>query len=365
MSFPILSTAFVLRQGRLTYNSAIATSRHVTYRYSTSNKKSSTTIERSFKALSSSFSSFEAPPPPSSNGEAVYNDIDLCKSNATEISTSALRNNDPDAVFVVTGASRGIGLQHVKSLMERTHGHIVACCRSIDEKDGALFQYLSSLSLNDKKRINAVELDVEDQKSIDALVVTMKEKLLFDRVDVLYNVAGLLGDGTNTPGPERSISKIDRDWVDKTLGVNLVGPLMLSQALAPFMKTTQPYASKKELNKTKAVRNKSIIVNISARVGSISDNQLGGWYSYRMSKAALNQVTRTMAHELRRQGTWTIALHPGTTDTDLSKPFQRNVKEGRLFPVEFTVKQLLDVIDSMEDQHSGGFFDWSGKALPF
>ena len=84
-----------------------------------------------------------------------------------------------------------------------------------------------------------------------------------------------------------------------------------------------------------------------------------------MSKAALNQATKTMALELKRQGIWTISLHPGTTDTDLSKPFQKNVKAERLFPVEFTSKRLLDVVDCMEEIHSGGFYDWSGKALPF
>merc|ERR1712032_1186676 len=80
----------------------------------------------------------------------------------------------------------------------------------------------------------------------------------------------------------------------------------------------------------------------------------GGWYSYRMSKSALNQATRTMAHELKRKSIWSIALHPGTTDTDLSKPFQGNVQKGRLFPVDFTVDSLLGVIDSMQEENSGG-----------
>ena len=84
-----------------------------------------------------------------------------------------------------------------------------------------------------------------------------------------------------------------------------------------------------------------------------------------LSKSALNQAVRTIAHEGKRQGFQCIALHPGTTDTDLSRPFQRNVQDGRLFPVDFTVSQLLDCIDSLDDAHSGGLYDWSGKALPF
>ena len=108
-----------------------------------------------------------------------------------------------------------------------------------------------------------------------------------------------------------------------------------------------------------------IVANLSARVGSISDNNLGGWYSYRISKAGLNQATRTMALELGRQSVWCVALHPGTTDTDLSKPFQANVKPSSLFPVEFTVNQLLSVIDSVHAEHSGGLYDWAGQSLSF
>jgi len=209
-------------------------------------------------------------------------------------------------------------------------------------------------------RIKVLQLDVEDQASIDALANEIKTSFN-NRVDCLLNVAGLLGDGQTTPGPERSLSKLNREWVEKTMAVNVIGPVMLSQALAPMM------VSKKRGRKSTEddERAQTVIVNLSARVGSISDNELGGWYSYRFSKSALNQATRTMAHELKRQGTWTIALHPGTTDTDLSKPFQRNVQEGRLFPVEFTVGSLLDVVDCMEDKHSGGLYDWAGKAIPF
>ena len=92
---------------------------------------------------------------------------------------------------------------------------------------------------------------------------------------------------------------------------------------------------------------------------------MGGWYSYRISKAALNQATRTMALELGRQSVSCIALHPGTTDTDLSKPFQANVKKESLFPVEFTVNQLLSVMDCVHSEHSGGLYDWAGKSISF
>jgi NAD(P)-dependent dehydrogenase (short-subunit alcohol dehydrogenase family) len=211
-------------------------------------------------------------------------------------------------------------------------------------------------SLDRPSRVHVVQLDLEDQDSIEGASSKIRKK--FNRVDVLLNVAGILGDAKSTAGPERSIAKLDRDWVEKTMAINVIGPVMLCKELSPLMKTKQ--RSKKEEG-----RPVSVIASLSARVGSISDNELGGWYSYRFSKSALNQATRTMAHELKRQGTWTVALHPGTTDTDLSKPFQGNVQDGRLFPVDFTVGKLLDCIDSMTEEHSGGLFDWAGKAIPF
>lgn len=308
--------------------------------------------------LSSTSSSFSPPEPPTSRGIPVYQDIDFSIGLDTKTSESFKRNNDEDAVFVVTGASRGIGLQFVKSLIERTKGSIVACCRSPSTAKG-LNDYISSLDFASSRRVILVELDVEDQQSIETAASQISKS--YDRVDLLLNVVGILGDGATTPGPERAISRLDRDWTIKTMAVNVIGPMMFCKELTPLMRSK----TRQRIKDGQQERPISIVANLSARVGSISDNELGGWYSYRMSKAALNQATRTMGHELKRHGTWTIALHPGTTDTDLSKPFQRNVQEGRLFPVDFTVSQLLNVIDSMSDKNSGGLYDWAGKALPF
>ena len=177
----------------------------------------------------------------------------------------------------------------------------------------------------------------------------------------MLNVAGILGDGKTTPGPERSLAKMDRAWFEKSLAVNVVGPVMLSKELLPLM--TQGRQKKKPDGEKG--RPTAVIANLSARVGSISDNNLGGWYSYRMSKSALNQATRTMALELKRQSAWAVALYPGMTDTGLSKPFHGNAKEGSVFPVDFTVTNLLNVIDSMQEENSGGFYDWAGQSISF
>ena len=312
--------------------------------------------------------SFEAPEPPKSHGQPVFPDIQFDNINK---SSDENRNSDPNAVFVISGASRGIGLQFVKSLLERTTGKVIACCRSPPTSTTASSNnnQLYNLAKQYTNRVEILPLDIEDQTSIETLSTYITKK--YQRIDALFNVAGLLGDGgITTPGPERSLSSIDRDWMMKSLGVNLIGPTMLIQALSPLMRTVGKRKIKIDNDDTTVVipptnRPPTIIINLSARVGSISDNQLGGWYTYRASKSALNQITRTSSHELKRQGTHVISVHPGTTDTDLSKPFQANVQKSRLFPVEFTVEKLLDVVDCVEEVNTGGFYDWAGKALPF
>ena len=246
-------------------------------------------------------------------------------------------------------------------------GIIVACCRS-PESATQLHDLMSSLDSTSKHRIDLVQLDMTQQSSIEHAGKTIREK--YNRVDVLLNVAGILGDGTTTPGPERALSKMDRTWLETTMAVNVIGPVMLTKELLPLLTQQQQRRGRPSTDVATSevaaiVRAHAVVVNMSARVGSITDNGLGGWYSYRMSKSALNQATRTMALEFKRNLVWAVALHPGTTNTDLSKPFHKNVKDGSLFPVEFTVTQLLDLIDSLQEENSGGFYDWSGKAISF
>jgi len=233
----------------------------------------------------------------------------------------------------------------------------VACCRRPDQAT-QLNDFTDTLS--DPSRIEVIPLDLEEQSSIEAVGAHLRNA--YNRVDILLNVAGLLGDSKTTPGPERSITRIEREWFETSLAINLIGPVMLTQELVPLL--AQRRRPHKDDDGTTG-RPAAIVANLSARVGSISDNRIGGWYSYRISKAGLNQATRTMALELGRQSVWCVALHPGTTDTDLSKPFQANVKKESLFPVDFTVNQLLSVIDSVHAEHSGGLYDWAGKSVSF
>jgi NAD(P)-dependent dehydrogenase (short-subunit alcohol dehydrogenase family) len=131
--------------------------------------------------------------------------------------------------------------------------------------------------------------------------------------------------------------------------VNVVGPSLIAKHFLPMLRTDC----------------KTVFAALSARVGSISDNQLGGWYSYRSSKAALNMMIKTFSVELKRVQPQTvmIGLHPGTVDTGLSKPFQRNVAPNKLFTREYSAQCLLNVIDDVTVDDSGYCFSWDGKRI--
>ena len=247
------------------------------------------------------------------------------------------RNADPNAVYVVTGASGGIGAAVVEQLHERTAGTVYACCRDPSK--------VSSLD-----RVRPLQLDMCDDASVEALPDAVGA-----RVDALWNVGGVLHEGDR--GPERSLDAVDREWLLKSVDVNCAGPILVTKALRKALNAGRRGGAN--------ARPASVVANLSARVGSISDNGLGGWYSYRLSKAALNQATVTCARELRRQRTICVALHPGTTDTGLSKPFQARVAPEKLFPVEFTASQLLDIVDGLEEDDSGRFIDWAGADVEY
>ena len=235
-------------------------------------------------------------------------------------------------------------------LLARTRGTVVACCRAPE----------SALPEVHDVRLRRVRLDVRCDTSIAAL-----RDALGDRVDLLLNAAGVL----HEPGqaPERALADVDRQWLQNSFDVNCAGAVLVSQALAPAMRrrAVRPLDEDAGGAARSSQLPTSVVANLSARVGSISDNRLGGWYSYRISKAALNMATKTMALELKRQRTIVVALHPGTTDTDLSKPFQKNVKNDKLFPVDFTATQLLDIVDGLTLDHTGGFFAWDGQPIDF
>jgi NAD(P)-dependent dehydrogenase (short-subunit alcohol dehydrogenase family) len=165
--------------------------------------------------------------------------------------------------------------------------------------------------------------------------------------DLVIVATGLLhADGI---APERDLRMLSADAFARAFAINAAGPALVAQAFLPLLPKDR----------------KTLFAALSARVGSISDNRLGGWHAYRASKAALNQIIRTIAIEQARKNPQSIVmgLHPGTVDTGLSKPFQRNVTT--LFTPSQSAAHLLAVIDAATPASSGNLYDWKGEAIPF
>lgn len=185
-------------------------------------------------------------------------------------------------------------------------------------------------------------LDLEDDASIQAAAAALQQRAPFD---LIFIATGILH-GKDF-GPEKSCSALDGQLLDRYFRINATGPALIARHFLPLLSPTGTFAA------------------LSARVGSIGDNRLGGWYGYRASKAALNQLIRTIAIEAARKNKEQriIALHPGTVDTALSAPFQGNVPEGKLFTPSYSAQQLISVLETLTPDHSGRHFDWAGEEV--
>ena len=248
------------------------------------------------------------------------------------------------SVAVVVGASRGIGLALSAALAEHPRfDHVLACARDPDQ-----CAELQALIERSDGRVLSHAVDVTRAASVSALGQLLDRHGF--RPALVLNVAGLLHQGRRLR-PEKRLEDIDLETMQAVFAVNALGPALVMRELMPRM----------------APSGKRVFAALSARVGSIGDNRLGGWYAYRSSKAALNQLLKTAAIEARRrfEGLVVAALHPGTTDTSLSRPFQGRVPEDKLFSTDFVARRLLAVIEALEPADSGGFFAWDGQPIPW
>lgn len=245
---------------------------------------------------------------------------------------------------LVTGASRGIGRAMVHALLGVPSLNRVF----ITSRHATGDRRIAELASKSGGRLHAFDMDVTLEASISAAVAAVSAET--EQLDLIINCAGLLHDGAQLQ-PEKRLADVTPASLHRCFAVNTVGPLLVAkhfQALLPR-------------------RNRAVFASLSARVGSIGDNRLGGWYSYRTSKAAQNMVTKNLSIELRRRATGIICvgLHPGTVDTGLSRPFQGNVSGDRLFSAERAAQQLLTVIDGLEPTDNGEFFAWNAQNIPW
>ncbi len=227
--------------------------------------------------------------------------------------------------YVITGANRGIGLEFVEQLLERGN-HIIATARQPARADE-----LQSLAKSYRDQLEIARLDVTEKDTIDALV-----ELVGDRgVDVLINNgATMIGAGP--------IDDLNEQALFDSFDVNTVGPLRVSSALLPALeRSDQPK-----------------IVNVTSKMGSIADNGSGGSYAYRISKAALNMATRSMAIDLEPRGIVAFVIHPGWVRTRMGG-------QNALIDTETSVTNMLRIIDEADRSTAGTFQEWNGNVIPW
>ena len=187
-------------------------------------------------------------------------------------------------------------------------------------------------------------VDLEDEGSIaDAAARVAKGPT----PTLIFVATGVLHHGEE---PERSYKAVTAEHLLRDYRINTVGPALVAKHFVPLVPRDR----------------RAIFAALSARVGSIGDNRLGGWHSYRASKAALNMVLTNLAIELSRSHPQAVVagLHPGTVDTGLSRPFQRGVKPQTLFTPAYSAKRLLSVLDGLTPTDGGGVFAWDGTRIP-
>jgi NAD(P)-dependent dehydrogenase (short-subunit alcohol dehydrogenase family) len=244
---------------------------------------------------------------------------------------------------LVIGASRGIGLALTAAqLADAGVRSVIATHRAGSDMRG-----LDDLRERHGERLVLRTLDVTRDDDLEGFTNWLTDQ--DGGVDLAIHAAGLLHDGDLQP--EKSVSQCDAESLQRLFAVNAIAPLLTARAVLAAQGRSRRFT----------------FAAISAMVGSIGDNRLGGWYGYRASKAALNQFMRTLANEcrVRHPRAAIVSIHPGTTDTDLSHPFQRNIEQGKLYTPEQTARRILDVLEPLGPPDSGRFFHWDGSEIPW
>ncbi len=234
--------------------------------------------------------------------------------------------------IVIVGSSGAIGNALTKQLVQR---HPEATLHAFSSK---------GLSPFEDTHVLPGTIDYDDENSIQRAAEQSSREAPLDLVIVS---TGLLH--SEDLNPEKSLGELSAENFHSLFDANTIFPSLVAKHFLPHLNQERH----------------SCFAVLSARVGSISDNFLGGWYAYRASKAALNMVIKCAAIETarRNKGAIVVGLHPGTVDSPLSKPFQRNVPEGQLFSPDFAAEKLLSVVDQLTPECSGKCFAWDGTEI--
>lgn len=233
--------------------------------------------------------------------------------------------------IVIFGASGAIGNEFIRQLSELYPGAQI---------HGVYRENNSDVNAN----INNHFIDYNNENAIEELANTISADSPIDMVIIAIGVL-YYGD----IAPEKSLRDLSAQKFQDIFYINTILPALIGKHFLPKLNSN----------------NKSIFAALSARVGSISDNYLGGWYAYRASKAALNMFIKNASIEVARRNKQAVivGLHPGTVDSKLSKPFQNNVQKDHLFTPEFAVNSLLNVLHNLSHENSGKCYAWDGEEI--
>ena len=234
---------------------------------------------------------------------------------------------------VIIGATGGIGRALTDALANRSN---ISRLHALSRTPLA----------HEHPRVVASTIDILDEPSIAAAAARIAES---GAPNLVIVASGILSAGTDLQ-PEKSYRHQSQNAFERIFAVNTIGPALVAKHFLPIMPR----------------QGRAVFAVLSARVGSISDNRLGGWHAYRASKAALNMLVRNFSIEQSRRNPdfISVSLHPGTVDTNLSAPFQGNVPNDQLFSPQQSAAHLLDVIESLTPASSGKAFDWAGEEIP-
>lgn len=241
---------------------------------------------------------------------------------------------------LICGASQGIGLALCEQLLARDDvARVWAVSRQARGSEA-----LAALAAAHGERLVRIDCDARNEQSLEALAREVGRTCT--HLDLVISTLGILQrDGAKA---EKALAQLDLAGLQASFATNAFAPVLLLKHLLALLRN-QPCT----------------FAALSARVGSIGDNRLGGWYSYRASKAALNQLLHTASIELKRinPASTVLVLHPGTTDTQLSEPFQANVPAEQLFEPAFAAQCILEQIGRLGPADSGSFWAWDGQPI--
>jgi len=246
-----------------------------------------------------------------------------------------LRSFSSECDVAIIGSSGGIGKALTELLSQQECVRNIFSCSRTDHNLGV-------------DKTSFIPLNITDEPSIISAVKKITAKTT--KLDLVIVATGTLHEGESLQ-PEKSWRSLSEDNLLKIFQINTIGPTLVAKYFLDLMPKDC----------------KSVFAALSARVGSIEDNSIGGWYAYRSSKAALNMMVKSLSIELSRKNPNAVAvtLHPGTVDTKLSRPFQGSVPRDNLFSPQTSAKHLLKVIDELPTDATGHLFAWDGQIIPF